>query len=118
MEIAAMNKKVGFLKLTVVTDQYGNHRNEWRSDFTMFATIGGEGGRETNEAGQVIPKDSFSVTVRWCAKTAQVTTDGYRILLDGVQYNIQSIDYLNHRQHALKFICSREGIGNVRREYR
>ena len=112
MNIAAMNKKITFQRLSVVTDQYGNHKNEWQADFTMSATIGGESGQETNEAGQTIPKDSFSVTVRWCAKSAQVTTDGYRIQMDDKLYNILSIDHLNYKKKALKFICSREGIGN------
>lgn len=118
MNIAAMNKKVTFLRLSVVEDRYGNHRNEWQEDFSVYATIGGETGTEKSEAGLTIPKDSFTVTVRWCTKTASVTTDSYRIQLDGVQYNILSIDRLNYRKHALKYICSKEGVGNARCENR
>lgn len=118
MDIAAMNKKVDFLKLTVVTDRFGNHKNVWQKEFTMSATIGGESGTEANDVGQTIPKDSFFVTVRYCQKTAAVTTDGYRIQLDEVLYNISSIDHLNYKKHALKFICKKEGIGNGKREDR
>lgn len=116
MDIAAMNKKVHFLKLQVVTDRYGNHKNSWQKEFTMSATIGGESGNEVNDSGITIPKDSFTVTVRYCMKTAAVTTDTYRIELDGAHYNIRSIDHLNYKKHALKFICDKEGIGNVKRE--
>lgn len=118
MDIAAMNKKVEFLRLTVDTDRYGNHRNIWEPEFTMSATVSGESGNEVNEAGVTVPKESFAVTVRYCRQTSQVTTDGYRIRLDGIQYDIRSIDHLNYKKHALKFICSKEGIGNAKSEDR
>lgn len=118
MDIAAMNKKVDFLRLEPTTDKYGNHRNIWQKVFTMSATISGENGTETSEAGSTVPKTSFSITVRYCENTAQVTSDGFRIQLDGAQYNILSVDHLNYKKHALKFLCSKESVSNVKSEDR
>ena len=116
MDIAALNRKVCFLKLDVTADKYGNHRNTWTEDFSMYATISGESGSEAAAAGISVTDSNTNVTVRYCSKPAAVTTESHRIEIDGVQYNIRSIDHLNYRKHALKFVCEKEGTGNVKGE--
>ncbi len=57
MDVARMNEKVVFQKCSEVKDGIGNHRNEWKDDYSCFATIGGEGlasSKETEAAGTVV----------------------------------------------------------------
>lgn len=108
MDIAALNQRVTFQKAHIVTGKNGNHRTFWDDAFTCWATIGSQNGTEKDAAGQTIPSDTFSVTVRWYSLTSQVTSDHYRIVVNGTPYNILSIDHLNYKKHAVKFYCQKE----------
>ena len=79
MVTALLNEKVSFLKNTVKTDTVGNHKNEWDEYYTCFATIGGEGmasSKEEEVAGTTVEDVAMTVTVRYCAKTAAITSTG------------------------------------------
>ena len=39
MNIAAMNVRICFQKSSVVTDEIGNHTNEWVDYFSCYATV-------------------------------------------------------------------------------
>ena len=111
MEVAAMRSKVTFKKNETVTDRYGNHKNAWTDYYSCFATIGGEGlasSKEEQAAGTTVEDFSMTVTVRYCAKAATITSTGYRIVFEGELYNIENIDHLNYRKRALKFLCRKE----------
>jgi len=111
MDVAALRSKVTFQKNETVTDKYGNHKNAWTDYYTCFATIGGEGlasSKEEQVAGTTVEDFSMTVTVRYCAKTAVITSTGYRIVFNGEFYNIENIDHLNYRKRALKFMCREE----------
>lgn len=111
MEVAAMRSKVTFQKNTTTNDKYGNHKNAWTDYYTCFATIGGEGlasSKEEKVAGTTVEDFSMTVTVRYCAKTAAITSTGYRVIFMGEIYNIENIDHLNFKKKALKFMCRKE----------
>lgn len=111
MEVAAMRSKVTFQKNTVTSDKYGNHKNVWSDYYTCFATIGGEGlasSKEEQVAGTTVEDFSMTVTVRYCAKTAAITSTGYRVIFMDEIYNIENIDHLNFKKKALKFMCRKE----------
>ena len=108
MDAAALRSKVIFQKNETVVDEYGNHKNIWNDYYTCFATISGEGmasSREKEAAGTTVEDVSMTVTVRYCRKTASVTSTGYRVVFMGDMYNIESIDHLGFKKKALKFIC-------------
>ena len=111
MEVAAMRSKVTFQKNTTTSDKYGNHKNSWMDYYTCFATIGGEGlasSKEEQVAGTTVEDFSMTVTVRYCAKTAAITSTGYRVIFMDEIYNIENIDHLNFKKKALKFMCRKE----------
>ena len=94
-----------FQKNETVTDKYGNHKNAWTDYYTCFATIGGEGlasSKEEQVAGATVEEDSMTVTVRYCAKTAAITSTGFRVVFMGELYN------MNFRKRSLKFTCRKE----------
>ena len=108
---ALLNEKVAFLKNTVKTDAVGNHTNEWDEYYTCFATIGGEGlasSKEEEVAGTIVEDVAMTVTVRYCAKTAAITSTGFRVVFMGELYNIENIDHMNFRKRSLKFTCRKE----------
>ena len=108
MEVAAMRSKVTFQKNTASVDKYGNHKNAWTDYYTCFATIGGEGlasSKEEEVAGTTVEDVAMTVTVRYCAKTAAITSTGYRILFKGEFYDIVNVDHMNFKKKSLKFSC-------------
>ena len=111
MEVAALRSKVTFQKNETTTDKYGNHKNAWTDYYTCFATIGGEGmasSKEEQVAGTTVEDFSMTVSVRYCAKIAAITSTGYRVMFMGEIYNIENIDHMNFRKKSLKFTCRTE----------
>lgn len=107
MNIARLNKRVLFQKNVTVTDAIGNHRSEWAPYYTCSATVGGESGTENRDAGAIVESVDLNVTVRYCRKTAAVTTTGYRLVIDDEPFDILSIDHFSYKHQALKFKCKK-----------
>ena len=108
MKVALLNERVTFFKNTVVTDEVGNHTNEWDEYFSCYATIGGEGlasSKEEEVAGTTVEDVAMTVTVRYCAKMAVITSTGFRILFKGDFYDIVNVDHMNFKKKCLKFSC-------------
>ena len=108
MDIALMNEKVTFQKNSVVTDAIGNHTNTWENYYSCFATIGGEGlasSKETEAAGTIVEVVSMTVTVRYCNKTAAITSTEYRLIFKDEIYDITNVDHMNFKKKCLKFSC-------------
>ena len=111
MDVAALRSKVTFQMNETITDKYGNHKNVWTDYYTCFATIGGEGlanSKEEQVAGTTVEEDSMTVTVRYCQKSAAITSTGFRVVFMGELYNIENIDHMNFRKRSLKFACRKE----------
>ena len=111
MDIAAMNVRITFQKQDVVVDEIGNRSNEWTDYYSCFATISNSSGKtdtESEGAGTTLDELDIGFTVRFCKKTMAVDTTGFRILWNGGVYNIQKVDHLSLKKHALKFRCEKE----------
>ncbi len=107
MDVALLNVKIVFQKNEVVVDAIGNHKNQWVDYYSCHATVSGEGGSEKAVAGLIVEDSDISFTTRFCRKTAAVTTDGFRILLNGELYNIVFIDHMSFKKKCLKFKCEK-----------
>lgn len=108
MESAALNVKIMFQRNMPAADRIGNHRNEWADYYACHATVSGEGGTESTQAGVTTDRAEISFTVRFCRAADRVETTGYRIMFQGKAYDILSIDHLNYKKKALKFRCRKE----------
>lgn len=102
MNIAAMNVKISFQKSCVVTDEIGNHTNEWVDYFSCYATVSDKTADEADTAGQTVTSERMDFTVRYCSETAAVTSTGFRIMLGSRIYNIRSIDNMAFKNKSLK----------------
>lgn len=107
MDVALLNVKIVFQKNEVVVDAIGNHKNQWVDYYSCHATVSGEGGSEKAVAGLIVEDSDLSFTVRFCKKAEAITTDGFRILFNGEQYNIVSIDHMSFKKKCLKFKCEK-----------
>lgn len=108
MEIALLNQRITFQRNIILTDRISNHTNSWEDDFSCFATVGGESGRngkETAVAGTVIEDTDISFTVRWCEQTANIGSTSHRIIFKDEIYNIVSVDHMNYKKKCIKFRC-------------
>lgn len=107
MEVALLNVRITFQKNAVIVDAIGNHKNEWTDEYSCYATVSGEGGSETQTAGITVDNTDLAFTVRYCKKTAEITTDAYRVLFHGEIYNILSVDHMNYKNKSIKFRCEK-----------
>ena len=108
MDIAAMNVRITFQKQDVVVDEIGNRTNEWRDYYSCFSTISNSSGKtytESEGAAATLDELDIGFTVRFCQKTFDVNSTGYRIIWNGDVYNIVKVDYLNMKKRGLKFRC-------------
>ena len=103
MNIYMLNKRVTFEKNETVIDDFGNNSNSWTTYYVCMGTVSGESGNEELVTGQTVEKADLSITVRYCRKTAAVTSSGYRVEMDGDCYDIESIDHFSYKKQALKF---------------
>lgn len=108
MDIGALNVRVTFQQNAVVTDKYGNHKNEWTDYYSCFATISGENGQEQAVVGETVENTDMNVTVRYCAETAAITSTKFRIVFEDELYDILGIDHLSYKKHAIKFKCRKK----------
>ena len=107
MKVSLLNEKIVFQKSEVQSDAIGNRKNAWVDYFSCFATIGGEGGNEKDEAGQTVDHATITFSVRYCAALVDVVPTQHRILFRGEIYNIISVDHMNWKKKFLKFRCEK-----------
>ncbi len=107
MKIELLNVRITIQKAIVVTDRYGNHRNEYETCHTCYATVSAEAAKEETAAGVVVDESKIDFTVRWCRAAAEVTSTGYRIIFNGELYNILGVDHMNYKHRAVKYHCEK-----------
>ena len=109
MDIALMNVRITIQKAAVASDDIGNRKNTWEDYYYCAATVGDEYGMEKEEAAQTVDHSDITFTVRSCSLADAVTSDGFRILFNGVVYDIFSIDHMNYKHKCVKYRCRKAG---------
>lgn len=107
MEISLLNVRITFEKNAVVTDEIGNHTNEWSEFYSCMATVGGEGGKESFVASETVDDTDLTFTVRFCRKVSEIDNLNFRIRFCDEIYNIQSVDHMNYKRKSVKFKCQK-----------
>lgn len=108
MKVTGFRVRITIQKNVTETDRYGNHRSVWADHFSCWSSAMGQTGDESEEASRTREKDRMDFTVRYCSETAEVTSKGYRILLDGRIYNITHVDDMGFRKNSRKFMTKLE----------
>ena len=109
MKVTGFRVRIMLQKNETVTDRLGNHGSVWTDYFPCWASATDQTGDESEEASQTREEDRMDFTVRYCSETAEVTSKGYRILLDGRIYNITHVDDMGFRKRSRKFRAKLEG---------
>lgn len=108
MNIGLLNKRIMIQQNEVLTDEIGNHRNDWTDYYACAATVSAEGGAEEAEAGTIVDNSKADFTVRYCAATKFIVPTRYRVVMDDELYEILTVDHLNWRRKAVKLKCRKE----------
>lgn len=103
MKVTGFRVRIMLQKNETVTDRLGNHSSAWTDYFSCWASATDQTGDESEEASQTREEDRMDFTVRYCSETAEVTSKGYRILLNGRIYNITHVDDMGFRKRSRKF---------------
>ena len=105
MEVALLNVRITFQKNEVVSDDIGNHRNQWTDYYSCYATVSGESGSEKNVAANTLYDSDIAFTVRYCKALKDADTTKLRVIFQGEPYDITFIDHMNFKNKCLKFRC-------------
>ncbi len=105
--IARKNVRITFQKNEVYSDKYKNRLQKWTDYYSCYAYANTYTAQEKDG---VVTTEERSITfeTRWCPELAEVTSTGYRIVFDGENYDIQSVDPMNYQRRELKFACRKE----------
>ena len=117
MKVAEMRIRITFQKNEKVTDEYGNHTNEWADYFTCWATAVGqespsESGQEQEGSATVDVWEITNFTTRYCSELSGVEPDQFRIKAAGRVYDIKQVNPMGFKHTSLKFYCRRERRGH------
>ena len=107
MKIELLNVRIFISKNDVVVDAIGNHKNTWSDYYTCYATVSAEAGKEQTDAGLVVDNSKIDFTIRWCEKTAGITSTGFRVSFNGELYDIIAVDHRNYKRKSIKLCCQK-----------
>ena len=93
MNPGELNKRITFQRLTITTNENGFEVEEWEDFKTVWAAVTNLHGREYFEAATVQRENTVKFTIRY---TKDINTS-MRILFQGKQYNITSIDNIKYK---------------------
>lgn len=94
-----LNQKIQIQKLNDDSDSYSDY-------YSCHAQVNKTGGNEYLIAGSVSTKNKFTFIVRYCEelKNLQFDTQTYRIVFNGVIFNILDADDFMQRHKTIKII--------------
>ena len=107
MNIELLNVRIFISKNEVVTDSIGNRKNLWTEYYTCYATISAEAGKEETDAGLLVDDSKVDFTIRWCKKTAAITSTGFRVKFGGELYDITAVAHMNYKRKSIKLCCQK-----------
>ena len=100
MDIALLNRRITIQRNTPYSDAIGNHLLRWEDYYTCACTVSGESGQEDESADT-----NASFTLRWCDAASAVTNTGFRVVFDGMVYDILAVDHMNYKRKSIKLRC-------------
>jgi SPP1 family predicted phage head-tail adaptor len=106
MRAGNLNKRVVFESAQSSDDAGGGNVVTWTNFATVWGGFSPERGRERLEAGRVEGASMGVLRVRSSSQTRQITT-AYRVKIDGVPYNIRSIENPDQRNRGLEMLVEK-----------
>lgn len=108
MKAGTLNKRATFLSQVAVSDGAGGSTVSWQEYVTVWAQLSPERAREKIQQGRIADAQAGVLRVR--SSTATRLIDGkYRVVADGVVYDIKSHANPDQRNDMLEFIVETDG---------
>jgi len=98
MEIGELRHKITFQKLTTTTNENGFEVEDWEDYKTVWAAVSNLYGKEYFEAAAVQKENTVKFTIRYF----KGLDTSMRILFQGRQYNIISIDNIKYKNKYIE----------------
>lgn len=98
MEIGELRHRITFQKLTTTTNENGFEVEDWEDYKTVWAAVTNLHGREYFEAAAVQKENTVKFTIRYF----KGFDTSMRILFQGRQYNIISIDNIKYKNKYIE----------------
>lgn len=94
------------LNQVVQIQKFNENTNQYQNYYTCHAQVNKTGGNEYLVAGTVSTKNKFSFIVRYCSelKDLQFNTQSYRIIFNGIIFNILDADDFKQQHKTIKII--------------
>lgn len=106
MRIGDLRTRITFQQAVTAADEYDNRVSTWTNFYSCWATEMTSSGTESDGDASTRASESISFTVRSCSETRAITSQGFRIELDGQYYDIEHIDRMANKGNSLKFFAT------------
>lgn len=108
MKAGTLNKRARFESIVDTPDGAGGSSHGWAPYVTVWAQLSPERAREKIQQGRIADNQAGVLRVR--SSTATRLIDGkYRVVVDGVTYNIKSHANPDQRNDMIEFIVETDG---------
>lgn len=109
MNIAKLNKRITIQKASFIQDDIGNEIVEWTDFYSCYASVDTRGriDSEKEVARMMVDHSNVNFTIRYTQKLRDLTTQEYRVLMDGDIYDIKAVDWMNYRKKSIKLITKK-----------
>ncbi|MGX9392564.1 phage head closure protein [Nitrobacteraceae bacterium UC4446_H13] len=109
MRAGSLNKRATFQRFTSVSDGAGGVTETWSDFVAVWAQFSPERAREKIQQGRIADNQAGALRVRSSSTTRQIGPT-YRVVLDGVTYNIRSVVNPDQRNDMLEFAIETDGV--------
>lgn len=107
MKVNLLNVRISILKNEVITDDIGNHKNNWSHFYSCCATVSSETGKESTDAGMIVDDSKIDFTIRWCKTAAAIDSTHYRVSFNDEFYDILAVAHMNYKRKCIKLSCQK-----------
>lgn len=101
-----MRDRVRIERETEQPDGGGGYEVGWFHVATVWGQLVPERGRERVESGRIEASVAAVLRIRYSSEVADVTA-GYRVVIDGVDYNIRSVTQPDRRNRIIEMTVER-----------
>jgi SPP1 family predicted phage head-tail adaptor len=107
MDFALARKRATFQSLQTTPDGGGGFTQQW-TGFTVWAQFSPDRAREKIQQGRIADNQSGVLRVRSSTATRAIN-DTYRVVLDGVTYNVKSNSNPDQRNDVIELLIETDG---------
>ena len=108
MKSGPLNKRARFQRLVTTPDGAGGGIKSWTDYVTVWAQLIPQRAREKIQQGRIADAQAGVLLVRSSSETRRID-DTYRVIVNGVLYNVRSHDNPDQVNDMLEFIVETDG---------